>query len=150
MRARAIVGPLLALLFAGCASVSPGTRGEEPHGSVPQSPLRASAVVAPTKQKAPPLDLTSLEKRLKDTQAIGEFAKIALRNQVNDLLTQFREFHQGTLKTTLTELRRPYDLLVLKVLSLLRDADPALAAAIVASREAIWAILADPKKFAAI
>jgi carbon monoxide dehydrogenase subunit G len=36
------------------------------------------------------------------------------------------------------------------VLSLLRDADPALAAAIVASREAIWAILADPKKFAAI
>jgi hypothetical protein len=41
-------------------------------------------------------------------------------------------------------------LLLLKVLSLLQDSDPELASAIVASREAIWGILADPKKFATI
>jgi len=34
------------------------------------------------------------------------------------------------------------------VLSLLQDGDPSLAAAIVASREAIWGILSDPVKFA--
>jgi len=149
-RAIAIVGPLLALLFAGCASLSPGTRGEETQGAALKPALKAGVVAGATRQKAPPLDLTSLEKRLKDTQAIGELAKMSLKNEVTDLVNQFREFHEGKLKTTLAELRRPYDLLMLKVLSLLRDADPPLAAAIVASREAIWAILADPKKFAAI
>jgi hypothetical protein len=32
----------------------------------------------------------------------------------------------------------------------LQDSDPELASAIVASREAIWGILSDPKKFATI
>jgi len=100
-------------------------------------------------QKAePPLDLASLETRLRDTKAIGVLTKIALKNQVDDLLNQFRAFYSGKLKTTLADLRRPYDLLVLKVLSLLQDSDPSLAAAIVASREAIWGILSDPVKFA--
>ena len=76
--------------------------------------------------------------------------KITLKNQVDDLLDQFRAYYAGKLKTTLAELRQPYDLLVLKVLSLLQDSDAALAAAIVASREAIWGILADPAKFAKI
>jgi hypothetical protein len=101
------------------------------------------------KPKEAPLDLTSLETRLKETKAIGLMTKIALKNQVDDLLNQFRAFYQGKLKTTLAELRKPYDLLVLKVLSLLQDSDPSLAAAIVASREAIWGILSDPAKFAA-
>ena len=102
------------------------------------------------KQRAPPLDLASLESRLKETKAIGVLTKIAISNQVDDLLNQFRAFYQGKLKTTLAELRQPYDLLVLKVLSLLQDSDPALASAIVASREAIWGILSDPAKFATI
>lgn len=120
----------------------------------PASPAQASRKesIAPdvAKQKAPPLDVASLEQRLKDTKAIGVLTKITLKNQVDDLLNQFRAFYQGKLKTTLAELRRPYDLLVLKVLSLLQDSDPALAAAIVASREAIWGVLADPAKFATI
>ena len=102
------------------------------------------------KPKAQPLDLASLEQRLKDTKAIGVLTKISLKNQVDDLLKQFRAFYQGTLKTDLANLRRSYDLLVLKVLSLLQDGDQALAAAISASREAIWAILSDPAKFATI
>ena len=76
--------------------------------------------------------------------------KITLKNQVDDLLDQFRAFYKGKLKTDLASLRRSYDLLVLKVLSLLEDSDQSLAAAIVASREAIWAILSDPAKFATI
>ncbi|GAB4509447.1 MAG: hypothetical protein Tsb0026_09700 [Sulfuricaulis sp.] len=102
------------------------------------------------KEASPPLDLTGLETRLKETKAIGVFTKIALKNQVDDLLDQFRAYYQGRAKTSLTELRRPYDGLLLKVLSLLQDGDPELARTIVASREAIWGVLADPAKFATL
>ncbi|MCK6369944.1 MAG: hypothetical protein L6Q83_01250 [Gammaproteobacteria bacterium] len=75
------------------------------------------------------------------------FTKISLKNQVDDLLDKFRAYYQQRAKTTLSELRRPYDMLLLKVLSLLQDSDPPLARDIVASREAIWGILADPERF---
>jgi len=94
--------------------------------------------------------MKSLETRLKQTEAIGVFTKIALKNQVDDLIAQFRAFYAGRLNTTLAALRRPYEMLLQKVLALLQDADPPLASAIVASREAIWGILADPAKFATI
>ena len=113
-----------------------------------QTPMKDVVAQNAATPKAAPLDLTSLETRLKETQAIGFMTKIALKNQVDDLLNQFRAFYAGKLKTTLAELRRPYDLLVLKVLSLLQDSDPSLAAAIAASREAIWVILSDRMKFA--
>ena len=103
-----------------------------------------------TVAKAPPLDLKALETRLKETKAIGVFTKITLKNQVDDLLNQFRAYYQGQAKTTLTELRQSYNLLLLKVLSLLQNDDPELAHAIVTSREAIWGILADPAKFATL
>jgi hypothetical protein len=38
----------------------------------------------------------------------------------------------------------------MKVLSLLQDKEPTLASAIVSSREAIWELLADPRKFATL
>ena len=87
---------------------------------------------------------------MRDTSAIGIMTKLTLKNQVDDLLDQFRAFYAGKLQTTLAILRKSYDLLVLKVLALLQDADPVLANAIATSREAIWGILADPKKFAAV
>ena len=96
------------------------------------------------------LDLASLEQRLRDSQAIGVFTKLSLKNQVDDLLAQFRAYHRKESKTSLTELRQRYNLLLLKVLSLLQDSDPPLAAAISSSREAIWSILTDPEKFAKI
>jgi len=102
------------------------------------------------KKVPPPLDLTALETRLKETKAIGVFTKITLKNQVDDLLDQFRAYYQGRAKTTLAELRQPYDRLLLKVLSLLQDGDPELAREIVTSREAIWSILTDPAKFATL
>ena len=48
-------------------------------------------------------------------QAIGVMTKLTLKNQVDDLLDQFRMYYQGKLKTSLAELRRSYELLVLKV-----------------------------------
>jgi hypothetical protein len=96
---------------------------------------------------AAPLDLKSLGTRLRETKAIGVLTKLSLKNQVDDLLDKFRVYHRRQGTATLTELRRSYDMLVLKVLSLLQDSDPALARDIVKSRAAIWDILADPYKF---
>lgn len=113
-------------------------------------PSAAPASDASTRQSAPSapaLDLRALEQRLRDTRAIGLFTKLALKNQVDDLLNQFRAFHGKQGATTLADLRQRYDLLLLKVLSLLQDSDPALATAISSSREALWGILADPVKF---
>lgn len=112
---------------------------------------KASATTSAGKKGvSPPLDMTALETRLKETKAIGVFTKITLKNQVDDLLDQFRAYYQGRAKTTLAELRQSYDRLLLKVLALLQDSDPELARAIVTSREAIWGILADPAKFATL
>jgi hypothetical protein len=114
------------------------------------TPARAATAATPARPAAPALDLASLEQRLKDTKAIGIFTKLSLKNQVDDLLARFRDFYNKKGTTTLTDLRQKYDLLLLKVLSVLQDGDPALAAAISASRETLWRILADPQKFATL
>jgi len=111
----------------------------------PTTPTATSAAAT-----APPLDLAALEQRLRDTRAIGVFSKLTVKNQVDDLLARFRLYHAGGGDVKLQDLRQSYDLLLLKVLSLLQDKDTALAEAISASREAIWRLLIDPKKFAAI
>lgn len=108
----------------------------------------SSAAKAPA--AAPSLDLNALIERLKQTKAIGAFTKITLKNQVDDLLDQFRGHYQGKATRSMVELRRAYDLLMMKVLSLLQDDDHMLALAIVSSRESIWGLLSDPKKFATI
>jgi hypothetical protein len=147
---------------SGAVTSPETTRPAAPPGSrVPAAPpdkLTGSTATAPKPSLAapqkpagpPPLDLKSLETRLKETKAIGVYTKLTLKNQVDDLLDDFRAYYKGQLKTTLAELRQAFDRLVLKVLALLQDADPQLASAIVGSREAIWGILSDPVKFAAV
>jgi hypothetical protein len=98
----------------------------------------------------PSLDLKSLETRLKETKAIGVFTKLALKNQIDDLLERFRAFYQGRMVISLVELRRSFDMLVMKTLALLQDADPSLAGALASSRESIWGVLSDRTKFATL
>ena len=136
MPAPRIVG-LVFLVAAGCVG------GES---ASPREPVVQPAAPSPTR---PTDQLASLEQRLRDTKAIGVFTKISLKNQVDDLLTQFRAFHQEG-AGVLTELREKYSLLLLKVLALLQAGDPVLARAIAASREAIWSLLEDPAKFATL
>jgi len=157
---------LALLLTAGCARGVPGTPVSEPPNvaaqpatpqpsakpaapATPQGANKAAPPVAKIPAVAPTLDLNTLEAQLRATKAIGVFTKITLKNQVDDLLDRFREYYQGGAKITMKDLRRSYDMLMMKVLSLLQDADEKLASAIVSSREAIWGLLADPKKFAA-
>jgi hypothetical protein len=116
------------------------------------APPKQTAAPAPPKQAAPAptLDLAALEARLKQTKAIGLMTKLSLKNKVDDLLDQFRKHHSGKPMPTVAELRRSYDLLMMKVLSLLQDHDQKLASDILSSRERIWGLLADPKSFAAL
>ncbi len=116
-----------------------------------------SATVAPGVKKEPAapvarnpgntLDVAALTARLRDTAAIGLFTKLALKNQMDDLLKKFRAHYQGEGKANVTLLRQPYDMLILKVLAVIQDNDPSLARSISTSREAIWDILADAQKF---
>jgi hypothetical protein len=120
------------------------------HQPAPATPTAAAPTVqatAPQAASPAPLDLKVLEQQLKETKAIGLMTKLSLKNQVDDLLAQFHAYYQGQLKATLADLRRPYELLLMKVLAVLQDGDPALAHAINASREAIWGILSDREKF---
>ncbi len=94
------------------------------------------------------LNLASLEQQLADTDAIGFFTKLSLRNQVDDLLAEFRSYYSGGSGLSLAGLRQSFELLLLKVVALLQDDDPALAAAISSSRAALWAALSHPKTFA--
>ncbi len=110
-------------------------------------PLKTAVPPPAAVKPQPTLDMTALVARLRDTSAIGVFTKLALKNQVDDLLKKFKAVHQGGQKTSVASLRPPYDMLVLKVLAVIQDNDPSLAREISGSREAIWGILADPVKF---
>lgn len=160
---------MLLTLTAGCPTVEPGapplvpvilaTQGggtpRPASAAVPQNassmaPSAAKTAVANAPAAAAPLDLATLEQSLKDTKAIGFFTKVTLKNQIDDLLDEFRDYHRGEAKRTLVDLRRSFELLMMKVLSLLQDEDQTLASNISSSREAIWGLLADPKKFATL
>jgi hypothetical protein len=113
----------------------------------PQAVPRTAAPPVALQPSPAPLDFKSLATRLRETRAIGVLTKLSLKNQVDDLVAAFRAYHKGQRTATLAELRRSYDMLLLKVLSLLQDSDPTLARDIIQSRAAIWGILADPRKF---
>jgi hypothetical protein len=128
---------------AKVSAAAPGASAPAAHAASKESPPDTAK-----QQATPPLDLALLETRLKETKAIGLMTKMALKNQVDDLLNQFRASYQGQPNPTRAQLRKSFDLLVVNVIALLHDGDPSLASAIVASRETIWGVLCDPTKFA--
>jgi hypothetical protein len=121
----------------------PASKVAEPPRNINTPPLAAT-------QPEPTLDVADLKSRLRDTNAIGVFTKLALKNQMDDLVQQFRTHHHSGQKSGVAPLRQLYDTLVLKVLSVIEGRDPSLARAISGSREAIWGLLADPIKFSSI
>ena len=146
------------------AKPAPPTATAKPAPTKPATPAPTAKPATPPAQAAakptapapratspnPTLDLTALKEQLKSTKAIGVMTKLTLKNQVDDLLDGFRDLYAGKGKSTMPQLRQSYDMLMMKVLSLLQDKDQKLASDIVASREVIWGLLADPKKFAAL
>ena len=133
------------------APVTKGTPAPVAKAPVAKAPAaKGQPAPAPRTAAVAPLDLEALKTQLKQTKAIGLMTKLSLKNQVDDLLDKFKAHHSGKQTPTMTELRRSYDLLMMKVLSLLQDHDQKLASDIVSSRERIWGLLADPRAFAAL
>lgn len=120
----------------------------EPSSPVAEAPEAPEAPVATAPPPGPSLDLDGLEQRLRKTKAIGLFTKIELKNQVNDLLKQFDQFHGNGSPLNLAQLEERFDLLMMKVLLLVQDGDPPLHRDIADAREALWAALADPMEYA--
>ena len=144
------------------ATATPAAPAPEPApasdavATAPSRPTTEPAIVAApnpppvsvaSQQSADTLDFSSLGARLRTTKAIGVLTKISVKNQADDLLVQFREYHNRQSAATLRDLRVSYDMLVLKLLSLVQDGDPRLATEINRSRTAIWNILSDQRKF---
>jgi hypothetical protein len=132
------------------ARPAPTTAAPARAAPAPASAAPAPVAPAPKVEAAAHLDIKGLERRLRSTSAIGVFTKLALKNQVDDLLTKFRTYHAGQQPPTLTDLRPNYELLIMKVQSLIQRDDPALADDVARSRETIWGVLADKSSFAAI
>lgn len=96
------------------------------------------------------LNLASLESGLRGTKAVGVFTKLSLAGEAERLTKDLVEYHEGKPVPTLDELRVRYDLIINKILLLTQDADPPLAREVVATREPLWAALADPSGIKAL
>ena len=96
----------------------------------------------------PTLSISNLVARIRETGAIGFLTKLVLKNQIDDLLGKFREFHEGVGNTELAVLKDHFNLLLMKVITILQNDDPKLFQDIVSAREILWTNLADPDKFA--
>ena len=91
------------------------------------------------------VDVDRLEKRLKDSDAIGFFTKIAIRNDIVDLVDQINHYRKKSLlNEKMAELRSSFDGLLLKIVALLED-DPSLSHDLYVSRESIWKSLLEVK-----
>jgi type IV secretory pathway VirB10-like protein len=120
----------------------------EPTPDVPETmdPGKVEGDEEPASE-APALSLEELEHELRETRALGFLTRLALKNDIDDLLDAMLAFHEKG-NGELHDLRERFDLLVMKVMSLLQDDDPELAHRIADARDALWKILEDPREFA--
>ncbi len=105
---------------------------------------------APATVSEPTLDLDGLESRLRQSDALGLFTKLELKNQVGDLIDEIEGYHGHQSELTLEQLEQRFDLLLMKLLVLLQDKDPDLHADISDARGALWATLSNPVQFASM
>lgn len=89
-------------------------------------------------------NMDALIERLKNSDAIGVFTKLALRSDAMDVVEEVKSWREHRGHITLHEIRARFDGLLLKVLALLDD-DPALSADISMARDDIWNSLLEGK-----
>jgi len=136
----------LVVALTAATHVAGGNGGIPPAGDTRK---KATDTEAPTDRVPETYDINNaLVARLRDTSAIGFFTKLALKNQIDDLMDRFRRFHAREDGTPLEQLRDQFNLLFMKVITLLQDGDPALGREIAKGREVLWGKLADPGEFA--
>ncbi|MDX8407448.1 MAG: hypothetical protein R8L58_03580 [Mariprofundaceae bacterium] len=107
-------------------------------------PLPEVAHKAPGKARiqgehsTPKINLAMLTERLKNTDAIGVFTKLAIRSDIMDLKDDIARYRQKSLlQSKMKEVRERFDGLLLKIMALL-DGDPDLSHDLYSARESIW------------
>ena len=143
------LGPGAARCGAGAGIRTPAGRRPEapPPEAPPPEPAPEPSEDEPPVPDAPGLSLEELGERLQQTRAIGVFTKLALRNDVDDLIDALAAHHESG-KGELGGLEVRFEALVLKLLALLEEKEPDLARSLARSRREIWSRLADPVRFA--
>jgi hypothetical protein len=126
-------------------STPPPSAPPEPPAPEAEPPEPAPEASAPP--EPPDFEFETLETRLRETKALGFFTKLELKNQIDGLMQEVRDYHQQE-AGNLPEIREEFDLLVMKVMTLLQDEEAELASEIANARGELWAILADPQRFA--
>lgn len=141
--------PLAIAVLAGTAITTPA-RGDcgDPGKVIAGPPEKGTETEVPPETAKKGFDIKELVARLRATNAIGFFTKLALKNQIDDLLGKLRCYHAGTCDTPLPTLREEFGLLLMKVLSLLQDNDPDLFRTLAGGRDILWTKLTDPTAFA--
>src|SRR3970040_2771097 len=141
------LGPLslaMGLLAAGAIATPAGGDGGGPERGISTPAKKAVETEASPETAKKEFDIKELVARLRATKAIGFFTKLALKNQIDDLLGKFRCYHAGACDTSLLTLSEEFNLLLMKVLSLLHEDDPDLFRALAGGREILWKNLTDP------
>ena len=128
--------------LADLGQVVPTQEPPAPEAEPPEPAPEASAPPEP-----PDFEFETLETRLRETKALGFFTKLELKNQIDSLMQEVRDYHQQE-AGNLPEIREEFDLLVMKVMTLLQDEEAELASEIANAKGELWAILADPQRFA--
>ncbi|MDQ6969878.1 MAG: hypothetical protein Q9M16_05165 [Mariprofundus sp.] len=91
------------------------------------------------------VDINILKKRLRKTSAIGFFTKLAIRNDLIDLMDEIKKYRKKSVPgDKLDEIRASFDGLLLKLIALL-DEDPDLSRDLYVGRELIWKSLFEEK-----
>ncbi len=104
--------------------------------------------VVETASASPALDLEALADRLRATDAVGLFAKLAIEREVMDLARGFQRYHEGDMAIGLHELRQRFEALRAGIAGRLKNGDPALAGDIAGSGATLWLAFRDPIRFA--
>ncbi|NKC12802.1 MAG: hypothetical protein GKR94_11555 [Gammaproteobacteria bacterium] len=102
------------------------------------------------KEQIEALDLDALTERLRGTDALGFFTKLELKSQMDNLVDGFKSFydHKRDDPAQLEQLRERFELLLLKVMTLVQDGDPELSADIAFAEPQLWDVLNNPQELA--
>ncbi len=95
------------------------------------------------------LNLKSLKLRLRKTDSVGLFTKLALKAELDRLLEDFNLHHLGRSDHGLEALMARFERLMGRTLKLVRKGDPVLYRTLASSRDALRTVFSDPTKFAA-
>ena len=95
------------------------------------------------------LNLESLELRLRKTDSVGLFTKLALKAELDRLLEDFSLHHLGRSGYGIEALMARFERLMGRTLKLVREGDPVLFRTLASSREALRTVFSDSAKFAA-